>query len=121
MWLRAWREQPISRAISVVLVLVVCGSAVDWGHAGGDDPDCNVVFVKHDDAAHRFSAAPDPLPAGDHCYICHSLRLLHTALATRGERAAFTAQSIPLRIVVGHHAASALPIALSPRAPPLTL
>jgi hypothetical protein len=75
------------RVASALLSLLVFGGAFDWGHVGGDDRDCNPVLVHHDHTAHRFSAAPTggaPVPV--HCYICHSLRLLHTGLAANNAR-----------------------------------
>jgi hypothetical protein len=96
---RAWA----SRAACALLALVVFGGAFDWGHAGGDDPDCNPVLIHHDHSAHHFSAAPTggaPLP--DHCYICHSLRLLHTGLTASSARASADTSQTPVhgRVVV---------------------
>lgn len=119
----AVRKHAVSRALTAILALVVCGGAVDWGHVGGDDPDCNVVVVAHDHAAHRLSVAPSrPSPVGDHCYLCHSLRLLHTALATRRERVVLSVQSVSVRVLAGVRPSGAFVVALSSRAPPtLTL
>jgi hypothetical protein len=97
----------------------VCGGSLDWGHAGGDDPDCNPVFVHHDHNDHHFSAAPsDAAPAADHCYICHSLRLLHTTLIARGARAVLVAESTPLWHFDGVALSDVSDLARSPRAPP---
>ncbi len=85
--LRRSRHLVASRVLAALLLLVVGGGTLDWGHVGGDDPDCDLVLVHHDHSAHRFSAAPaQTAPAADHCFICHTLRLLHTGLATRGIR-----------------------------------
>lgn len=69
------------RALALLLTVVVCGGSLNWGHAGGDDPDCAPQLVQHDHAAHRFRAATSPTaPQDEHCTLCHLLRLLHTAL-----------------------------------------
>jgi hypothetical protein len=87
MWLSRSRHPVVSRAFAALLLLLVGGGTLDWGHVGGDDPDCAPVLVRHDSHAHRFSAAPSQTtPPADHCFICHTLRLLHTGLATRGIR-----------------------------------
>jgi hypothetical protein len=119
MWRRAARNRFLSRALAASLALIVCGGALNWGHAGGDDPDCNPVLVHHDHNAHRFGAAPShsSQPA-DHCYICHSLRLLHTTLVASGARVVVTNQSTPFRQAEGLVALSASGVALSSRAPP---
>ncbi len=79
----AIRQRFFTRAVAAALSLLVCGSALDWGHAGGDDRDCDIVFVHHDHNAHRLSTSPVNSPNdNDHCYICHSLRLLHYAVAS---------------------------------------
>jgi hypothetical protein len=73
-----------SRTIAIALTIVVGGGTLNWGHVGGDDADCDIVVVPHDHTAHRFAANPSGSnPVSDHCYICHSLRLLHAALTTR--------------------------------------
>jgi hypothetical protein len=116
------RKRFLSRAIAAALTLLVCGGAVDWGHLGGDDADCNIVVVPHDHAAHRFAANPSgAAPAADHCYICHSLRLLHVALAARQERAAIDLQRTQLGDAFDAVAGQRVGVALSSRAPPLTL
>ncbi len=116
MSLRLARKHVISRVITAALALIVCGGAVDWGHIGGDDPESNVV-LQHDHEAHRFSAARSST-TGDHCYICHSLRLLHTALVARGERVTLTVQSAPFRVVAGLATSNPFAVAVSSRAPP---
>jgi hypothetical protein len=93
MRLRVIRNRFFTRAVGALLALLVCGSAVGWGHVGGDDRDCDIVVVHHDHNAHRFSTAPANSPTDDHCYICHSLRLLHHAVATRYGRAAVALQA----------------------------
>ncbi|MES1256286.1 MAG: hypothetical protein ABUS56_11790 [Acidobacteriota bacterium] len=119
MWLHAVRKRMLSRGLAALLAVLVCGGALNWGHTGGDDPDCNVVPVHHDHAAHRFSGAPtDSSPTADHCYICHSLRLLQTSLVARGARAVFTPQATALRQAKALVAVGAIGIALSSRAPP---
>ena len=82
--MRAVRKGFLARSFAAVLALVVCGAAVNWGHDGGDDADCSIALA-HDHSAHQIHTAPvnQPAPAG-HCYICHSLQLLHSALKARG-------------------------------------
>src|SRR6266566_928145 len=100
MWLRAGRRLWLNRAFAALLAVVVCGGALDWGHAGGDDRDCNYSPVVHDHAAHRFTTSPSrSTQPADHCYICHSLRLLHTSLAAGSARVGVAARSTPLRLV----------------------
>ena len=118
MWLRSLHRRGFTRAFTTLLAVVLCGTAVEWGHAGGDDPDCAVTFVAHDHAAHRLSATPNQRSGGEHCYICHSLRLLQTALAVRGERVVLAARSTLLRIAVGSGPATVFAVVLSSRAPP---
>jgi hypothetical protein len=119
MWLRAARHRFWTRGLSAVLAAVILGGALDWGHAGGDDPEFSVALVHHDHTAHRFRPAPSGLsqPA-DHCYICHSLRLLHAALAARRGRVAFSFQSTRYHQGDPLAAPSAFSIARSSRAPP---
>lgn len=118
MWLRAVRKGLISRAVASLLALVVCGGALDWGHVGGDDRDCDIIVTHHDHNAHRISGAPLPTPTEDHCYICHSLRLLHQALASRYERVALAGASV--RPLDGHVLAvrDGLRVGIASRAPP---
>jgi hypothetical protein len=119
MWLRAARNRFLTRGLAAALAVIVCGGALNWGHAGGDDPDCNPVLVRHDHAAHRFAAAPShSSQPPDHCYICHSLRLLHTSLVARGARAVPTVHSTLFRQVEGLAPCSAFGVARSCRAPP---
>jgi hypothetical protein len=118
MQLRSWRKRSINSVFATLLALVVCGGAVDWGHVGGDDPDCNIVVIHHDHAAHRLSATPLSSSTSDHCYICHSLRLLHIALAGRRERVALNLDAIPFRVVVRFAPSSPFALALSSRGPP---
>jgi hypothetical protein len=95
MWLRAVRNRFLSRGVATSLAVLVCGSALDWGHLGGDDRDCDIVVVNHHDhTAHRFSTAPVTPTTNDHCYICHSLRLLHQAVTSRHERVAVSLQTV---------------------------
>src|SRR5262245_2111964 len=120
MWLRGVRKRFISRGLAAVLAAVICGGTLDWGHAGGDDPDCDPVFVHHDHSAHRWTATPaQSVPPADHCYICHSLRLLHSSVVARGARVAFTVHSVPYLHVDYRTASGAILSDRSPRAPPL--
>ena len=121
-WLRAARSRFLARGLAAALAIIVCGGALNWGHVGGDDPDCDPVLVLHDHSAHRFGATPSSSsqPA-EHCYICHSLRLLHTMLVARGARAAVTVQSTSFRRFEDVVAFSAFGTARSSRAPPAVL
>jgi hypothetical protein len=119
MWSRAARNLVIGRVLTTALTLAVCGGVVDWGHIGGDDVDCNVLLVHHDHAAHRLApASAHSSPTSEHCYLCHSLRGLHTALAHSGEQAVLSVQSTPLCQVDGAAIFSVCGVSLSTRAPP---
>src|SRR5262245_5598554 len=97
MWLRAATRRVLARSLAVALAALVCGGTVDWGHAGGDDRDCETVLVLHDHTAHRLGAAQaDPTAPASHCYICHSLRVLGTMLAARNTAATIETHSRPL-------------------------
>ena len=119
MWRRGARKDLLNRALAAVLALVVCGGALNWGHAGEDDPDCDSTPVVHDHNAHRFSAAPShSTPPADHCYICHSLRLFHTSLVARGPRVVAAIESKQFVQVTPVAVINATRIAVSSRAPP---
>ena len=122
MWPGAARKRFVSRVVAAALALFVCGGALNWGHLGGDDADCDVVVVAHDHTAHRFRANPvGYAPAPDHCYICHSLRLLHVALTPSQERAAVDLQRTPLGDAFAAIAGQRFGVTLSSRAPPVSL
>lgn len=71
------------RIFVLLLSVAICGGTLNWGHAGGDDPECAPQFVQHDHAAHRFRADTQPTgPQDEHCTLCHLLRSLHSALPT---------------------------------------
>jgi hypothetical protein len=112
----------LTRAIAAALVFVVCGGAVDWGHIGGDDADCNAVVVPHDHAAHRFAAnRTGGAPTPDHCYLCHSLRLLHVALVARHARTAVDLRQAQIGDAPDAIACQRFSVCLSSRAPPSQL
>ena len=116
---RAVRNELLNRALAAVLAIIVCGGALNWGHAGGDDPDCDSTPVVHDHNAHRFTSAPShSTPPADHCYICHSLRLLHTSLVARGPRIVAATQSTQLGQVAPLAVINASGVVFSSRAPP---
>src|ERR1700716_64062 len=116
MWLRAGRSRLLHRGLAAVLVALVGGGALNWGHAGGDDPDCDSAPVVHDHAAHRFTATPShSTQPPDHCYLCHSLRLLHTSLAARGARAGVAVPSTQFLHVEAFAVITAFGVALSSR------
>ncbi len=102
-----------------MLAAIVCGGTVDWAHAGDDDLDCSPVLVLHDRSAHRYSTPPSQSrQSSEHCYICHSLRLLHIALAVRGERVMIALQSTRVGRIDGLAASNPFCLTLSSRAPP---
>jgi hypothetical protein len=86
---RSVRHRRLTRALGVALALLVCASALDFGHAGGDDRDFGPPFVIHDHSAHHFGAQrATTRSTGDHCFLCHSLRLLHFALVAEADTVA---------------------------------
>jgi hypothetical protein len=115
---RVVRERFFTRVVAALLSLLVCGSTVGWGHVGGDDRDCDIVVVHHDHNAHRFSTAPAGSPTDDHCYICHSLRLLHHAVASRSARVAVALQAVRYLDVDVLVARDGLQSGVASRAPP---
>ena len=77
------RRRMRAQTLALLLSVVVCGGALNWGHIGGDDPGCAPQLIQHDHFAHRFTAAGQtPASQDDHCTLCHLLRLLHTAVPT---------------------------------------
>jgi hypothetical protein len=118
MWLRAVHRHFLSRGVAALLAVLVCGGTLDWGHAGGDDRDCDVVVVHHDHAAHRLSTTPAASTSNDHCYICHSLRLLHQAVTTRYERVVGGVRRVQRLDADVLALRDALRVGLSSRAPP---
>ena len=113
------RTHFFTRGVVVALAILVCGSALDWGHLDGDDRECAPVFVHHDHAAHRFAAAPQSnSPASDHCYICHSLWLLHAGLVGQAGRVATTLESTSTHDVDPLIVRRDFAVLASPRAPP---
>jgi hypothetical protein len=118
--LRVVHNRFFSRAVAALLALVACGGALNWGHVGGDDRDCDTVAVyHHDHTAHRVStAALNSSSPNDHCYICHSLRLLHQAVTRRYERVAGTLAAVhrpPVDIIAVRDGSR---IGIASRAPP---
>jgi len=115
---RIWRQHWLTRGLATVLALLVSGSALASAHPGNDDPDCDPVLVIHNHAAHRVASQPLQGSPEGHCFICHTLRLLHAARTMRGARLT-TPQTIaivaPFTLVgiLGGHTAAA-----SSRGPP---
>jgi hypothetical protein len=113
MSLRIWRQHWLTRGLATVLAVLVCGSALELAHPGGDDPDCSPALVVHDHAAHRIGTQPAQSSPEGHCFICHSLRLLHTARTMRAVRLAaprviaFVSPFVPTDLSGGHTAATA--------------
>jgi len=88
-----------ARCLAALLAVFVCAGAADWGHVAWDDPACDPAPVRHDHSAHRFTAGTaDDQPSDGHCYLCHSLRLLHTGLTVRSAPTPHTDVSSPYRI-----------------------
>jgi len=113
------RDSVFTRAAAALLILLVCGSAFDWGHLGGDDRDCDIVVVHHDHSAHRLSTGAVTSRNDDHCYICHSLRLLHHVVGSRYERVSVAAgQRMPRLDGDAFIVREALRAAVASRAPP---
>ena len=105
--------------MAALLAVLVCGGSLDWGHAGDDDSTCNALPASHDHAAHRVAATPgQPTAPADHCYICHSLRLLQTTLVERAARLDTSERATLLGPADRTAAADAARVALSSRAPP---
>jgi hypothetical protein len=73
-----------TQVLAVLLAAVIGGGAMDWAHAGWDDPGCDPLPVQHDHSAHRFTTgAHTPAAPSDHCALCHLLRLFHSALSAQ--------------------------------------
>ena len=103
MSLVAWRHHFATRGLAIILALLTCGSAIDWAHPGGDDPDCDPQLVVHNHSAHRIGSQPAQSSPEGHCFICHSLRLLHSARPMR-----------VARLVAPHHITSVAPVSYTP-------
>ncbi len=120
MRLRAFRRGWLSQGLAAVLTVLVCGAALDWGHVGGDDPDCDPALVYHDHTAHNSQLQSSrSVPPPDHCYICHSLRLLHNSVAVSAAGAFVTLQSTALHHAEALAASGAVGLAGPSRAPPV--
>ena len=119
MWTEAVRSRLLGRGLAAALALIVCGAALEWGHMGGDDADCNVALAHHDHHAHRLVRAPSDRsqPAG-HCYICHSLQLLHAALKGQQRQFVLDLQSTQYRHADSLLARGDPSLFLPSRAPP---
>jgi hypothetical protein len=111
------RNRFLTRGLGAVLTVLVCGGALDWGHIGGDDRDCSIVVTRHDHAKHRFSAAANSTP-DDHCYLCHSLRLLHVSLAAQNGRLTLDVQATGYAVTDRVSGGDTFLSSFSSRAPP---
>jgi hypothetical protein len=99
--LASLRASAGARCLAALLAVFVWAGTADWGHVAWDDPACDPAPVYHDHSAHRFTAGTaDDQPSDGHCYLCHSLRLLHTGLTVRSAPAPRTDVSSPYRIGV---------------------
>ena len=82
MSLTVFRRHMRTRVLAALLAVVVCGATVNWGHAGGDDPGCDLTLaVPGQQAPHLATQAS--APATDHCPLCHFLRLLQVAISAK--------------------------------------
>jgi hypothetical protein len=111
-----------SRALALLLSFAVCGGALNWGHIGGDDPDCAPQLVQHNHAAHRFTAASQTSsPQDQHCNLCHLLRVLHTAVSN-GSLLDSRVATMESRFVLDSRLVTSLfSVAVPSRAPPLAV
>ena len=120
MGFRSAHHHWLTRLFAIAFSVLVCASALDFGHAGGDDRDFGPPFVVHDHNAHRFSpSAPTKETSDGHCFICHTLRLLHFALTAKSgciDTVAYVRPYVPTNRIFVQRVASA---ALAPRAPPV--
>jgi len=108
-----------ARVFALLLSVAVCGGTLNWGHAGGDDPECAPQLVQHDHAAHRFSADTRSSRSPDeHCNLCHLLRLLHTALPSGSLLDSRVAPAEARRIVDSDLVTSIFSVTIPSRAPP---
>jgi hypothetical protein len=108
-----------SRALALLLSVAVCGGALNWGHIGGDDPDCAPQLVQHNHAAHRFTPpARTTSPQDQHCNVCHLLRVLHTAVSGGSLFDNRVATVEPRLVVDSRLITSIFSVAVPSRAPP---
>ena len=103
MWIRAARNGSLIRALAFALAVLVCGGSVDWGHAGGDDPDCSLNFIQHDGAPGRLSNAP-PNPSSSESVLTDvlkgSINIPPTVTKANGDRIqVFVARDVDFRSV----------------------
>ena len=118
--------QPLRRAtlrvVAVLLASIVCAGATGMGHTAWDDPACDPVPVHHDHNAHRISGGTLPSnDADDHCFLCHSMRLLRNGLVAQHVAAADTTQSATVLATDVVRAGRVLESSAPARAPPVTL
>jgi hypothetical protein len=116
--------QRLRRTVLASLLAAATVASLVWPsaallfHDGSDDPDCRVVIVVHDHAAHRLAAGPRSSPTTpEHCFLCHwqSLRTIQTVFHVPAPLAA--AQSLARLDSV--HAADVNTTRQPARAPPL--
>lgn len=113
---------PSGRLTAALLALLVCAGSAGLGHAAWDDPGCDPAPIWHNHAAHHFSGPrPEGGPLSDHCELCHSLRLLHTALTVRRPSAVLTPIAAPHRTLRPLFASWQLVSSIPSRAPPSSL
>lgn len=113
------RQRARARTLAVLLSVAVCGGTLNWGHVGGDDRACAPGLVQHDHSAHRIIAQTQVAASqGEHCNLCHLLRLLHTALPTESLLASNVSTIEARRAVDGALAAAILNFHVPSRAPP---
>jgi hypothetical protein len=67
----------IQRAgVAVCLLVSFCAGTLALPHAeGAGDAVCRPIVVNHDESAHYVGEAPPLGAEGQHCFLCHSLRV----------------------------------------------
>ena len=121
MLLRLLRRRARTRLAAILLSLMVCGSAVNWGHSGGDDPGCDPTVTLQGQAPAHVGVPSAAASPTDHCPLCHFLRVFQTAISAKSFQATgiSTAAAAPTPDPV--LAPSLLALKLSSRAPPAVL
>lgn len=67
--------------LTIVLLWTFVISPADLWHARDQEDHTSLILAPHDAANHRVGApTSDGTPEHEHCYICHWLRSLQTAL-----------------------------------------
>jgi len=112
------RRQAWVHVVATMLVAIVGGAALNWGHLGGDDPDCDLTFAVPGYSSPHVAATPTT-PPHDHCPICHSLRLLQLAISGQSLTASGIYQVVGCSPKDTPAPGSVFVLNGSPRAPPV--